>query len=71
MFAPLMPAIFALELALTPQSLVLVVLVPSELAILKQLFVKSEKLVLTTVIAHLMEILLTLLYALRLDVPML
>jgi len=54
--APSTLAIFALELASTLQSLVLAVLVTSELAILKPLSAKSDKHVPTTVTVLLMEI---------------
>jgi len=66
---PLIPAIFALELACTLQLRALVVLEMLELAILKQLNVKSEKHVATTVIALLMEILLAFLFVLQSDAP--
>jgi hypothetical protein len=70
--APSILAIFALELALILQLCALVVLETLELATLKPLSAKSEKHVLTTANAHLMEIQLTPLSVTHLlDVPLL
>jgi len=71
MFAPSTLAIFPMDLVSTPQSLALAVLETLELATLKLQSAKSENLVLTTVIAQLMEtqhILLSVTQ--KLDVPM-